>query len=244
MANVPIKDGNSVNKFLKSTGAGSDGDPYIPEHKETNGAAIASSVSSLNTKTPALGQALAAASVPVVLPAAQISALLSESDFDAKTGSLTEAAPATDTASSGLNGRLQRIAQRITSLIALIPAALTGGGNFKVAIQEAVPAGTNNIGDVDVLSVAIPATLYYGRKTISTNGTEEALAGSQAILSGVTIKALATNTNPVFVGNNGLTSSTGFPLAAGEQIFLEVANLATVFVDVTTNGEGVAYIAS
>lgn len=53
------------------------------------------------------------------------------------TGALTETAPATDIASSGLNGRLQRIAQRITSLIALLPAALTGSGNFKVAISEA-----------------------------------------------------------------------------------------------------------
>lgn len=42
---------------------------------------------------------------------------LSESDFDTKTGALTETAPATDTASSGLNGRLQRIAQRLSTLI-------------------------------------------------------------------------------------------------------------------------------
>lgn len=61
---------------------------------------------------------------------------LSESDFDSKVGSLTESAPASDTASSGLNGRLQRIAQRITSLIALVPTALTGSGNFKVSLQE------------------------------------------------------------------------------------------------------------
>src|SRR5690349_4495191 len=39
-------------------------------------------------------------------------------------GGVTETAPATDTASSGLNGRLQRIAQRLTSLIALLPTAL------------------------------------------------------------------------------------------------------------------------
>lgn len=39
----------------------------------------------------------------------------------ARIGALTETAPATDTASSGLNGRLQRIAQRLTSLIALLP---------------------------------------------------------------------------------------------------------------------------
>lgn len=42
----------------------------------------------------------------------------------AQLGSLTETAPATDTASSGLNGRLQRITQRITSLISLFPTSL------------------------------------------------------------------------------------------------------------------------
>jgi hypothetical protein len=47
-------------------------------------------------------------------------------------GALTETAPATDTASSGLNGRLQRITQRLTSLIALIPSALGAGGGLKV----------------------------------------------------------------------------------------------------------------
>ena len=39
-------------------------------------------------------------------------------------GAVTETAPASDTASSGLNGRLQRVAQRLTSLIAQIPASL------------------------------------------------------------------------------------------------------------------------
>src|ERR1044071_86331 len=45
---------------------------------------------------------------------ATLATRLSELDFDTKVGSLTEAAPASDTASSGLNGRLQRIAQRLT----------------------------------------------------------------------------------------------------------------------------------
>jgi hypothetical protein len=48
---------------------------------------------------------------------------LSNEDF-AAVGALTETAPASDTASSGLNGRLQRIAQRFTSLIALFPTSL------------------------------------------------------------------------------------------------------------------------
>jgi hypothetical protein len=41
-----------------------------------------------------------------------------------RVGDVTETAPVTDTASSGLNGRLQRIAQRLTSLIALLPSAI------------------------------------------------------------------------------------------------------------------------
>lgn len=51
---------------------------------------------------------------------------------DTLVGAVTETAPATDTASSGLNGRLQRIAQRLTSIIALLPTALGSGGGLKV----------------------------------------------------------------------------------------------------------------
>lgn len=69
---------------------------------------------------------VSAASLPLPSGAA------TEATLDARTGSLTETAPASDTASSGLNGRLQRIAQRLTSLIALLPAALGAGGGLKV----------------------------------------------------------------------------------------------------------------
>lgn len=58
----------------------------------------------------ALGGTTAANSFPVTLSI--------DGQFVTSTGALTEAAPANDTASSGLNGRLQRIAQNVTSLIA------------------------------------------------------------------------------------------------------------------------------
>lgn len=41
-------------------------------------------------------------------------------------GAITETVPASDTASSGVNGRLQRLAQRLTSLIALLPTSVGG----------------------------------------------------------------------------------------------------------------------
>lgn len=44
------------------------------------------------------------------------------------TGAVNETAPATDTANSGVNGRLQRIAQRLTSLITAIGTQVFGAG--------------------------------------------------------------------------------------------------------------------
>lgn len=129
---------------------------------------------------------------------------LSESDFDTKVGSLTESAPASDTASSGLNGRLQRIAQRITSLIALLPTALTGSGNFKVAVQESLPAGTNaigklsansgvDIGDVDVTSIPGIAGDVAHDGTNSGNPVQ------------VGVEAIAHGTNPTAVASGDRT---------------------------------------
>lgn len=52
--------------------------------------------------------------------------------LESYTGALTETAPATDTASSGLNGRLQRIAQRLTSLIAQVGPRAAAAANVHV----------------------------------------------------------------------------------------------------------------
>lgn len=70
-------------------------------------------------------------------------------------GDLTEAAPASDTASSGLNGRLQRVAQRLTSLIALFPASL---GSKAAVASLAVTASTEDIARVGIVTETAPAT--------------------------------------------------------------------------------------
>lgn len=67
----------------------------------------------------------------------------------AEVGAVTETAPATDTASSGLNGRLQRIAQRLTTLLAVFPTTLdTNSGNksastLRMVLATDQPALTN-----------------------------------------------------------------------------------------------------
>lgn len=70
-------------------------------------------------------------------------------------GGVTETAPATDTASSGLNGRLQRVAQRLTSLITLLPTAL---GSAAAASSLAVTASTEDVARQGIITETAPAT--------------------------------------------------------------------------------------
>jgi hypothetical protein len=159
-------------------------------------------------------------------------------------GSVTEAAPATDIASSGLNGRLQRIAQRLTSLIALLPVAL-GQGTMTQSLRVVLPSDQAAIPVTStVSSIALPTTIYNGQKSVTTAGVRVTLASSQAILSGVTIKALVANTGTIYVGDGSVSSSTGFRLNPGDTIFLEVTNLITINLDSSVNGEGVTYVAT
>lgn len=93
----------------------------------------------------AFGASAAASSLPVT----------QSTEDAAKVGALTETAPATDTASSGLNGRLQRVAQRLTSLMALLPAAL---GSSAAASSLAITASTEDVARVGIITETAPAT--------------------------------------------------------------------------------------
>lgn len=159
-----IGDGSGIYLKIEADGSVNTNDP--------NGLAeltlIKTSVGSIDTKTPALGQALMAASVPVTLASNQPALAVTmsapptggstEAKQDAEivlVGALTETAPATDTDSSGLNGRLQRIAQRITSMIALLPASL---GQKASAASLAVVLSTEEEALIGSLTETAPAT--------------------------------------------------------------------------------------
>jgi hypothetical protein len=62
-----------------------------------------------------------------------------DSGLAAKLGAADEPAASTDTATSGINGLLKRIAQRLSSLIALLPASLGANGGLKI---EGIASGT------------------------------------------------------------------------------------------------------
>ena len=85
-----------------------------------------------------------------------------------------------------------------------------------------------------------------GQKTISTAGSAEPM-GNQRIDGPLMVKALTTNTDLAYLGNDGagdVSSSNGLPLSAGDVVIFEWAgDLASIMVDVAVNGECVAWLA-
>ena len=150
------------------------------------------------------GQATSANSAPVVLSTSQETIL---SNLDTDLGSTSETAPASDTATSGLNGRLQRVAQRLTTLIEDI--FVTG--------QSAQTATVNNIltttagtasseltgyrtASVQVVSTGTAGTFIFEGSNDNTN-FQAIPVFSQLILTGTPITAAitATATNLIYV---------------------------------------------
>jgi hypothetical protein len=85
-----------------------------------------------------------------------------------------------------------------------------------------------------------------GQKTVTSPGSDGVALGDRYIHGPLLIKALNSNTTPVYVGNAGdntVSSATGIPLAAGQYVYFPfVSHLANLYLDADTAGEGVAWI--
>lgn len=101
-------------------------------------------------------------------------------------------------------------------------------------------ASTTVTGTVATAEVA-PTTLLNGKTTVTTAGTRVVLASSTTAKS-VTIKALIANTGSIYVGSATVSSANGYVLLPGDSVSVSIANLNTVNIDSSVNGEGVTYI--
>lgn len=84
-----------------------------------------------------------------------------------------------------------------------------------------------------------------GQTAVTSAGTAVRLAANQVCVDAVLVKAITANTGIMYVGDDGnsdVSSTTGYPLAAGDQVILDVRNLNQVWVDASQNGEKVAWI--
>ncbi|TAK89399.1 MAG: hypothetical protein EPO06_12110 [Burkholderiaceae bacterium] len=150
-------------------------------------------------------QAVSAASLPLPSGAATeatLAGVLTTTDFDTKVGSLTETAPATDTASSGVNGRLQRIAQRLTSIIALLPGSL---GQKASAASLAVVVAS----DQSAIPVSDPSAA--ATTAVALTGSDQAISATAKDYRGFTIEETAGSTAKVVIYDDD-DAATGTPL--------------------------------
>lgn len=136
---------------------------------------------------------------------------------------LKEYSPSTDNATTTL-GKICRI----------LYAVVKGDAGFLV--RGTVMAGANT-------STTAVTTNEFS-KTVASTATPEKLTNVQTLVTEAIIVPLRTNTNPVKIGTSSADNdqhiSVPFVLTApdGKKI-----DLSTIYVDVTTNGEGVRVLA-
>lgn len=137
---------------------------------------------------------------------------------------------------------------------ARLTPSVTGTGTVTVvlyAYTENPAASSGAASNVTILNSSLPVT---GSGTFSTqpSGFGAVVSGQQAVTAtaaalasnaahGVCVKALAANTIDVFVGPTGVTTSTGYPLSAGDGICYQVSNSNLIFVIASTTGASVAW---
>jgi hypothetical protein len=94
---------------------------------------------------------------------------------------------------------------------------------------------------MDINKTAVPAFLA-GHGTIGTAAAQAGL--SFPAVKGLKIKADAANSNAIYVGHDSNVDATnGYPLAAGEEVTVEVDSLDKVFLVGGAAAQGYAWLA-
>lgn len=90
------------------------------------------------------------------------------------------------------------------------------------------------------------STVAAGQDSVATAGTAEQLNGGTSLPvpqgSTLTIRANSGLTGSMYVGDSTVSSSTGYILAGGETVTLAVDDVAEVWIDTDSGGQGVSWV--
>lgn len=129
--------------------------------------------------------------------AAALGTVWSDEDL-AAVGATNETAPASDTATAGLNGRLQRIAQRLTTLLPASLGQKTSANSLAVTIAS----------DQGVLAVTPSgATPAYGTVSVTTSAT--VIRAASATRKSLRVRNSSASAGAIWLGySNSVTAGT------------------------------------
>jgi hypothetical protein len=130
----------------------------------------------------------------------------------------------------------------LESLLTTINTSGISGATFTSRIPVIETLLTAGTAKVTVNSETLPSSLLTGLFTATTTATGM-YPGGFTCAKGVNVKSYPTNTQYVFIGESGFTH--GYPLDAGEELFLEISNMNKLFAKSGggSTGQSVYFIA-
>lgn len=166
--------------------------------------------------------------------------------IDDTVATTASAIPSKGIAISGTDGTNARVIKTDTSgelqVDVLTMPTVTVTGTVTANLSATDNAVLDNI-DLATTSKYITG-IGHGVTTVTTAGTDVALAGSTACKK-VIIQAQTDNTGVIAVGASGvdatIATGTGIILYPGDALEFDIDNLADVYIDSSVNGEGVRY---
>lgn len=87
-------------------------------------------------------------------------------------------------------------------------------------------------------------TVLTGKVTSTTPGTAVPLSSTNIGIHSVILYALAGNTSDIWIGGVGVSSANGLRLVKGDSVTIVVSNLALLYMDNFTSGDGLTYLAT
>ena len=186
--------------------------------------------SSGQTYVPVSGNTSGTSAVPIEICGG---ASISISDVEISGGTL-------DVVVGSVTAGINTIAGGITVGVATIGESTLVAVTGDVKLQ----ASTNNIGDVDVLTVAIPTSITHGQVSAPKLSDGRAQMNHYVYTSGIRITNISTSTTAL-IGGSGVTVGNGYPLSPLDTVFLEASSGGSIYAVCAGNtGATLAYIGS
>jgi len=111
-------------------------------------------------------------------------------------------------------------------------------------MTEASGAAIKTAVEGTLATSSVQATLNHAQVVVGTSEVQVGGASSVALESGITILADSGNSGTIYVGVTGLSTSTGFPLAAGAALELSLSNLNIAYCISDAASQKIHYVAS